>query len=226
MAIKNRSGAQTPAGYRMINRGGGSGEIYLYGQIGQNFWGDGISAKMFADDLKKLGAVTTIDVRINSEGGDVFDGKAMYTLLNDHKAKVTVHIDGLAASAASFIAMAGDEIEIAEGAFVMIHDCMGGCMGRAEDMRAYADLLDAANGSVVDVYVARTGNDAATIKKWMKAETWMNGADAVANKFADRMVANLKVAASIRRPDMFKNLPVSLRPNRTAAAAKMATIAR
>jgi ATP-dependent Clp protease protease subunit len=227
MTVKNRAGAKTPEGYRMINRGAGRGEVFLYGPIGMDFWGDGISAKVFADDLKKLGNVSMIDVRINSEGGDVFDGKAMYTLLNDHPAKVIVHIDGLAASAASFIAMAGDEIEIAEGAFVMIHDCTGGCMGRAEDMRSYANLLDAANGSVVDVYVARTGNDAATIKKWMKDETWLSGKDAVSHKFADRMVGNLKVAASsVKRPGMFKNLPVSLRPNRNAAAQAMAGITK
>jgi ATP-dependent Clp protease protease subunit len=226
MAIKNRAGAKTPEGYRMINRGGGRGEVFLYGPIGQDFWGDGISAKIFADDLKALGAVTTIDVRINSEGGDVFDGKAMYTLLNAHAAKIIVHIDGLAASAASFIAMAGDEIEIAEGAFIMIHDCTGGCYGRAEDFRSYANLLDAANGSVVDVYVSRTGNDAATVKKWMKDETWMSGKDAVTNKFADRMVGNLKVAASVKRPAMFKNLPVALRPRRNAAVATLAALAK
>lgn len=226
MTVKNLASTKAPAGYRMINRGSGRGEIYLYGQIGQSFWGDGISAKVFADDLKKLGAVTTIDVRINSEGGDVFEGKAMYTLLSQHAAKIVVHIDGLAASAASFIAMAGDEIEIAEGAFVMIHDCMGACMGLAEDMRSYADLLDSANGSIIDVYVARTGQPADVIRKWMKDETWFSGKDAVANKFADKMVANLKVAASIKHPQAFKNLPVSLRPHRTAAAAKLATLAR
>jgi ATP-dependent protease ClpP protease subunit len=91
MTIKNRAGAKTPEGYRMINRGAGRGEVFLYGPIGMDFWGDGISAKVFADDLKKLGNVTMIDVRINSEGGDVFDGKAMYTLAErpprqDHRA--------------------------------------------------------------------------------------------------------------------------------------------
>jgi ATP-dependent protease ClpP protease subunit len=106
------------------------GEIYLY-----DWFGDGVTAKQFADDLKALGNVKTIDLRINSEGGSVFDGKAMYSLLNEHKAKIIVHIDGLAASAASFVAMAGDEIEIAEGGFVMIHNAYMVAMGDARELR-------------------------------------------------------------------------------------------
>ncbi len=105
----------TVNGYRVVNRGKDSAEIYLYGAIGGDWMGEGITAKQFADDLKALGPVKKIDLRINSEGGSVFDGKAMYSLLNAHSANITVHVDGLAASAASFIAMAGDTIEIAEG---------------------------------------------------------------------------------------------------------------
>lgn len=198
------------------------GEIYLYGAIGADWFGDGISAKVFADDLKKLGAVSTIDVRINSEGGDVFAGKAMYSLLKEHKAKVIVHVDGLAASAASFIAMAGDEIEIDEGAFVMIHDAYGGARGRAKDLRDYADLLDSVNATIVDTYVARTKNDAATIKKWMDEETWMAGKDAVARGFADRLSGGkAKARASIANAAIYSNLPPVLRPNRAKALAAL-----
>lgn len=205
-------------GYRMLAKKD-RGEIYLYGPIGADWFGDGVSAKMFSDDLKSLGAVSAIDVRINSEGGDVFAGKAMYSLLKDHKAKVVVHIDGLAASAASFIAMAGDEIEIAEGAFVMIHDAYGGCRGRASDMRAYADLLDSVNSSIVDTYVSRTKNDAASIKKWMDDETWMSGKDAVARGFADRIAVGgkTKARASVANAAIYNNLPAELRPNRAKA---------
>jgi len=198
------------------------GEIYLYGPIGADWFGEGVSAKMFSDDLKKMGAVSAIDVRINSEGGDVFAGKAMYSLLKEHKAKVVVHIDGLAASAASFIAMAGDEIEISDGAFVMIHDAYGGARGRAKDLRDYADLLDSVNASLVDTYVDRTKNDAATIKKWMDEETWMVGKDAVARGFADRLMGGKRKArAAIANAAIYNNLPAALRPNRARALAAL-----
>lgn len=212
--------------YRMRNKGSGKGEIFLYGVIGEDMWGDGITATRFAQDLRALGNVSTLDVRINSEGGDVFAGKAMYSLLNEHKAEVVMHVDGLAASAASFVAMAGDRIEISEGGFMMIHDVYGACRGGAEDMRAYAALLDNANSSVIDVYAARTANDKAKIKKWMAEETWFNAADAVANKFADKMVSNLKVSAQLHRPDSLKHIPLALRDRRNAIAAKLAKLAR
>lgn len=210
-----------PSGYRMA-KSKDAGEIYLYGPIGASFWGDGISANQFRQDLKALGAVKTIDVRINSEGGDVFDGKAIYSLLVEHQAAVTVHIDGLAASAASFIAMAGNTIEIAEGAFVMIHNARGACFGGEDDMLATATLLRTVNSTIVDVYAARTKNTPADLRKWMNAETWMTGKEAVEKGFADAVVENLQVAASVRDPKMFRNLPASLRPNRSKAAASLA----
>lgn len=92
---------RSPGGYHMLPNASGSGEVWLYGPIGSSWTGDGISANQFRKDLKALGAVRTIDLRINSEGGDVFDGKAMYVLLQEHQAEIVVHVDGLAASAAS-----------------------------------------------------------------------------------------------------------------------------
>lgn len=226
--VKLVSGKKSAAasGYRVIAKGDDAAEIYIYGVIGGDWFGEGITAKMVADDLKALGKVKNIDVRINSEGGDVFQGKAIYSLLVENKAKINVKIDGLAASAASFIAMAGDSIEIAEGAFVMIHDAYGVSFGRAEDMRAYADLLDTVNASIIDVYVARTKQSADKIKKWMKDETWMTAKDAVTNGFADTMTENLKVAASVSHPDRFKHVPSALLPRRAAAAAQLAALAR
>jgi ATP-dependent Clp protease protease subunit len=206
------------SGYRVVNRGSDRAEIYLYGIIGADWFGDGVTAKTFADDLKELGNVKTIDLRINSEGGSVFDGKAMYSLLVEHKAKIITHIDGLAASAASFIAMAGDEIEIAEGGFVMIHNAWMFAMGDARELRRTADLLDTVNGTILDVYVARTKGDKKEIAKMMDDETWMTAAEAVKNGFADKMVENLKVAACVSHPDRYKRLPAALKNARAVAA--------
>lgn len=211
-------------GYRIVARGNSSAEIYLYGTIGGDWFGDGVTAKQFADDLKAVGDVSTIDLRINSDGGDVFAGKTMYTLLTQHKARIITHIDGLAASAASFIAMAGDEIEIAEGAFMMIHNAWSYVVGNAADMRRTADLLDAIDSSMVDTYVARTKNSAADVKQWMAAETWWSGKECVEHGFADRVVENLKAAAKVDHPERFKKLPAALRPQRAAALAAISRI--
>lgn len=215
--------AAQASGYRTVRNAADAGEIYLYGDIGGGGWfSSGISADQFRRDLKALGDVKTIDLRINSDGGDVFDGQAMYSLLVAHPAQITVHVDGLAASAASFVAMAGNNIRIAEGAFMMIHDAWGLGVGNAADLRKTADLLDAVTGVIADVYAARTGRDVAGIRELMAAETWMNGAEAVKAGFADVVVENLKVAAAVRDPGRFKNLPAALRPNRAAAQATLA----
>ena len=205
-------------GYRVVNRGKDGAEIYLYGAIGADRYGDGVTATQFATDLKALGNVNKISLRINSEGGSVFEGKAMYSLLSAHPANVTVHIDGLAASAASFIAMAGNSIEIAESGFVMIHNAYMLAMGDAREMRRSADMLETVNNTILDVYAARTKMDRAAIAKMMDDETWMTGAEAVKNGFADKMVANLQVAASVSHPDRFKNIPKALKNSRAASA--------
>lgn len=216
--------SQTPSGYRVVkDEAENSGDIYLYGDIGGGGWfGSGVSANQFRQDLGALGAVKAINLHINSEGGDVFDGQAMYALLNAHPATITVHIDGLAASAASFVAMSGDQIRIAEGAFMMIHDAWGIGVGGADDLRRTADLLDAVSGTIADIYAARTSKDVIDIKKMMAAETWMNGVEAVKAGFADVVVENRKAAAAIREPDRFKNLPTALRPKRATADAAIA----
>ncbi len=225
--IFNLSGAERkPSGYRVVARGSDRAEIYLYGVIGQDWYGDGVSAKQFAEDLRKVKDAKTIDLRINSEGGDVFAGKAMYTLLQDHKAKIIVHVDGLAASAASFVAMAGDEINVSEGAFIMIHNAWTIAMGGVEDFRRTADLLEVVNGTIRSVYMARTKRTEKEVRGWMDAETWFTGPEALENGFADKMTANVKVAASVRDPGRFKNTPSSLYPRRAAALAALAAMKR
>ncbi|MBX3579903.1 MAG: Clp protease ClpP [Rhizobiaceae bacterium] len=218
--------AQKIGRYEMKKTASDRGEILLYGLIGQDWFGDGNTSKGFANDLKALGDVKTIDLRIDSEGGDVFTGKAIYSLLNEHKAEVIVHVDGLAASAASFIAMVGNTIEMAEGAFMMIHDCWSFAIGNAAEMRKTADLLDKVNDTIIEVYVARTGSKDADIRQWMADETWMTAKECVKRGFADKVNENLKVAAAIRDPSLFKNLPAALRPNRNRAAAAIAALRR
>jgi ATP-dependent Clp protease protease subunit len=139
---------------------------------------------------------------------------------------VTVHIDGLAASAASFVAMAGNEILIAEGAFLMIHNAWGISVGNKDDMRRYADLLETVDGTIADVYVSRTKNGADKVKKWMDDETWFTAKEAVSSGFADKMVENLKVAAQIKLsdPNRYKHLPAALRPNTARANAALAAM--
>lgn len=222
-----RAKSRLASGYRMATKAD-SGEIWLYGMIGSaGFWGDGseVSADQFRKDLSAMGAVRTIDVHIKSEGGDVFDGMAMYSLLKNHPANVAVHIDGLAASAASYVAMAGDSIEIAEGAFMMIHNAWTISVGNAADIRKSADRLDAIDGSMADIYAARTGLPVDEIKTMMAAETWMNGSECKAKGFADNVSPNKAIAASVRYLD-FRNTPTALRPNREAATRQVAAMRR
>jgi ATP-dependent Clp endopeptidase proteolytic subunit ClpP len=185
----------------------GKAELYIYDVIDN--WGMG--AQQVAKDLKALGPIKSIDVRLNSPGGNVFDGLAIYNILKQHPAKVTTHVDGMALSIASLVAMAGDEIRIADNAFMMIHDPMGSTYsGDAEDHRETAELLDKLKGSLVDTYAARTDIDAKTITEMMAEETWLDAAEAVEWGFADVVTESLSVAAHAD-PDRFKNTPDSFR---------------
>jgi ATP-dependent Clp protease protease subunit len=221
--------AKTPNGYRVqAKAGGNSAEIYLYGVIGQSFWDEGITAKQFKDDLAKLGNnIQQLDIRINSDGGDVFDGRTIYNLLLQHKANKTVYVDGLAASIASLIAMAGNKIVMGDGAFMMIHNAWGVAVGNGSEMRRVADLLDSVSGTLIDTYAARTKLARDEIVTMMDAETWMPSSEAVEKGFADEVVQGVKVAAmAIRAEANFKHVPEQLRPNRAAAAAVMERTAK
>lgn len=218
-----RPKTSTPSGYKMVNRKG-RGEIYLYGIIGDSWFGDGITASQFAKDLKALGEVSDIDLRINSDGGSVTQAEAIYTHLVEHKAKVTVHIDGIAASAASYIAMSGEEILIADGGWVMIHEARSIEFGTADDFRRMADILDKTNDRIVAKYKARTKNDDKKLRAWMAEEKWFVGPEAVENGFADRVVENMKIAACITDQSRFRNLPAALRQNRARASVALAAM--
>ncbi len=156
--------------------------IYVYGAIGDYY---GIDAHAFAREVAAIEA-STIHLRINSPGGDVFEARAMKTALEQHRAKVVAHIDGLAASAASFLMLAADEIEISEGAFVMIHQPWTFAVGSADELRASAAVLDKVGLAIVGDYVRRTGKSEDEVLAWMRAETWLTADEAVENGFCDR----------------------------------------
>lgn len=162
------------------------GELTLYGDISESSWyGDTISSKQFAKDLKSLGDIKSLVVRINSGGGDVFAGHAIYAMLKDHPANVVVKIDGLAASAASVIAMAGDEIVIPSSSFMMIHNPAADSRGEAKDFLKMAETLNVIKDGIVNAYVAKSGKDKKVISKMMDDQTWMTGEVAVEEGFAD-----------------------------------------
>lgn len=213
--------------YRMLARGD-RGEIWLYGIIGlakDNWFGiDGVTAKQFADDLRKLGAVKTIDLRLNSDGGVVDDARAMYNLLVEHPAVVTTHIDGIAASAASFVAMAGKTIKMADGGFIMIHNARGGVWGTADDLEKMIPVYRGYDTQIRRTYAARTGQSDQQLKTWMKEERWFDSAEALQYGFADEIQQNMRVAACLTKPALFSNLPVALQPRRVAAEASLARL--
>lgn len=224
MLVFNAAPIPIAPGYSMKAKGKSEAEILLYGDVGDSWFG-GVTAKQFSDDLAALGSVSTIHVRINSAGGDVFDGLTIYRRLVDHSAKIIVHIDSLAASIASVIAMAGEEIHIAEAAQVMIHDAWGLAIGGADDLRSMADRLDVTTASLRDIYVARTGNGAAKVETWMDQETWFTAAEAVENGFATNIVENMKMAARIDpAKHKFRNIPATLSatPNTDALRQRLA----
>lgn len=184
-------------------------EMYLYADIGDSGWGSGISARQVIDELKALGKIDALNVRINSIGGDVFDGNAIYNALSRHPARIIVDIDGMAASIASVIAMAGDEIRIAKNAMMMIHDPWAMAAGSADDLRKRADLLDQAKTGLVSAYADRTKADAGKISEMMSDETWFTAAEAVEFGLADTVTEELRMAAKFD-PARFKRAPKNL----------------
>lgn len=166
-------------------------ELILYGDISSSsWWGDEITPKQFSNDLNALGDVAEIVVRINSGGGDVFAANAIYTRLKDHKATITVKIDGWAASAATIIAMAGDTILIPANGVFMIHDPKMGVGGyfAAEEFVKLSEELAVIKQSIINGYALKTGKDATEISELMSEETWYDGNQAVENGFCDEIM--------------------------------------
>lgn len=171
-------------------------ELYLYGDIeATQFWGDEITPQTLVDQLKECEGA--LDVHINSGGGDVFAGMAIYNILKRYEGGMTVYIDGLAASIASVIAMAGDRIIMPENALMMIHNAWTIAIGNAGDLRSTADELERVDGLIRDIYAARSGRDGDEIADAMADETWYTAAEALKAGLVDEIEANKAIAASI-----------------------------
>jgi len=171
---------KTKQWYKIQNKADDVVDIFVYDEISYV----GVSAQDFISELSEINA-SQINLHINSPGGLVFDGFAIYDAIRQHSAKVTTYVDGIAASIASIIALAGDEIIMAENAFLMIHSPWSFVAGGAADMRKEANLLDKIEVQLVNVYAKRTGLDATQIAEWVTEETWFNADEAKQHGFID-----------------------------------------
>jgi ATP-dependent Clp protease protease subunit len=174
-----------------IQNAGNESTIYLYDNIVSDdmtaeWWG-GVSATSFVKEINNIKA-DVVHLRINCAGGDVFAGRAMEQAIRQHKSKFVAHIDGYAASAASYVALACDEVQIAKGGFFMIHKAWTLAMGNADDMMKSAELLEKIDGSLAKTYIDETGQSEEDIKNWMKAETWFDADESVKYGFADSIM--------------------------------------
>lgn len=193
-----------------VRNEGATRELMIYGRIGGGGWfEEGIGAADVAAALRELGP-GPVDVRINSGGGDVFDGVAIHSLLVRHQGAVTTHIDGLAASAASFIAMAGDRVVMARNAFFMIHDGMTMTYGNGDTHRVSAELLDKISNTIADMYAERAGEDVEHWRALMTTNgedgTWYSGQEALAAGLVDEITGAESDAPDARLLSGWRNV--------------------
>lgn len=162
--------------------------ISVYDVIGYDWWtGEGVTAKRIAGALRSMGA-GPVTVNINSPGGDLFEGLAIYNLLREHQGHITTKVVGLAASSASVIAMAGDTIQIARAGFFMVHNGWLIAQGNRLDLREIADWMEPFDTAMADIYASRTGQDIADVRRQMDGETWFGGTQAIEQGYADEML--------------------------------------
>lgn len=230
-----KSRSQKP--FEIRNKSATTAEIVIYAPIGDGgFFSDSVSAKQFSEELKGLDStVNEITVRINSPGGDVFDGIAIYNRLKQHKAKIIVMIDGLAASIASVIALAGDEIIMGEGALFMVHLPWTFAMGDRTDLENTINRLMDVEEQLIGIYSKKTGMDRAEIRAMLEAETWLDADQAIAQGFVDKKSEDsLPIAASVfekkwinKRPKTYKSETAEIEKAKNGLKQKIAgTLAR
>ena len=186
--------------YNIQNKAGETADIYIFDEIGTY----GVTAQDFISEIKGLKDMP-INLRINSLGGDVFDGMAMYNVIKRREAKTTVYIEGIAASIATIIALGADEVIMAENSLFMIHNAWGGTSGEAKDMRKTAQTLDKITSELTDIYVKKTGLSYDALAEMMDEETWLNAEEAFRLGFIDTISDSIKVAAKYD-VSKFKNI--------------------
>lgn len=207
------------AGFRAALQADGTLELLVYDFIGENWWdGGGITAKTVKQQIDGAGGYQRVLIRVNSPGGDAFEGIAIYNLVRSQGKPVEVCVDGVAASAASIIAMAGDTITMGPNAMMMIHNASGFCMGMAADMRKMADALDKISGAIGQTYVTRTGKTTDEITTLMDAETWLTAQECLEQGFCTAIVAEpevqenaIAVARGFKALGRMKNVPAALK---------------
>lgn len=177
--------------------------IGIFDVIGEDYWtGEGVTDKRIAAALRAIGD-RDVTVNINSPGGDMFTGMSIYNLLREHPGRVTVKVLGVAASAASIIAMAGDVVQVARAGFLMIHNAWIYAAGNRHDFREFADYLEPFDASMADIYAARTGEEVKVIQKLMDAESWIGGSAAVDQGFADSLLPSDQIEEGDEKPAAF-----------------------
>jgi len=199
--------------YAPANAAGDPATVQIFDQIGEDWYGgSGLSAKQFSDVLNEIGNGPLL-VEINSPGGNVWDGLSIYNQLRGRKAPVTTRVVGIAASIASIIALAGDRVEMADAALMMIHDPSGMASGTSEDMRKMAEALDQHAEVLVGVYHKKTGRSAESIRAAMRAETWFTTAEALAFGLVDKPIKQLAMAAKWHPRAVTKTAPETVKNN-------------
>jgi ATP-dependent Clp protease, protease subunit len=201
----------------------GTLELLVYEDIGENYWtGGGVTAKTFKQQMDQAGPYSRLAVRINSPGGDAFEGVAICNLLRAQGKPVDVYIDGIAASAASIIAMAGDTRTMGSNAMMMIHNAWSFCQGYADDMRKMADTLDKVSASVAQTYIDRAGMTKAKAKELMDAESWLSAQECVDLNLATAIAENdenddaaMALARSFKALAHLKAVPAALKNDAT-----------
>lgn len=188
-------------------RNGDEASIYIYDVI-DAYWG--VSALSVIDAITAAGDAKTLNVFINSPGGDVFEGRAIMAAIRRFQGNTISHIDSLCASAATSIALACKEVRMSDGAFFMIHNASAMVWGDKEDMRETADLLEKVEGSIVNDYMTKTGKDETQIRAWMDEETWFSAAEAKAEGFVDSITTADGKTKNTWNLSAFTNAPKAL----------------
>lgn len=195
---------------------GKSADVFIYGEITKWAWEElgEVSSTTFKNELDSLGDIETIHLYINSPGGSVFEGLAIYNMLQRHKAQVIVHVDALAASIASVIAMVGDEIRMPKNSMLMIHNAWTWASGNAEQLRKAADDLDRINQSAIQTYLQKTGDKLTEdkLKELLDAETWLSADEAFEYGLCDVVEESNNAAALVDESliKQYKNVPQQL----------------